>query len=225
LHIEGKRHVSNFVPLTEETQALKYYTMFSWGHLLDILWAWSIRSWLFWPLLIYGLIVYGWRTVTRADRLFLLAYTLCFTFFALVWHPDLRIPKDWDLFSFEVVPLLLLLLTFMPLFLQSNFRKTLITVLAYASMLVTFSYVINEASFGQRGYGRVKIELAPNMVCDNLTLNGHIKPLTIPGIPEGFYSAKLIDNQNKRSYDFHIAVVPNETTDVHMANYTPFPNK
>ncbi|MBD3266232.1 hypothetical protein GF373_06135 [bacterium] len=217
-NIVGQSKAANFVPFKLPTDEIKYYTMFDWGHLLDILWAWSMRSWIFWPLLIYAACLAGWKAFLRHDRAFLLLCTLCFTGFALVWHPDLRVTQDWDLFAFELVPQLLLLLTFIPYFLKNSFNQSLLTILTYASILITFSYVLNEAEFGGRGYGQVKIQLEGDIACDNLTLNGHKKDLEIPGIQEGVYNTKLIDKTNRKSHNFYLVVSPNKTTVAAISN-------
>ncbi|MEW6238198.1 MAG: hypothetical protein AB1656_22645 [Candidatus Omnitrophota bacterium] len=207
---------SNFVPLVLEPDGAQFYGMFEWGHLADILYAWIMRSWIFWPAIFWSIAAFGFSSLRQPARLFLLAYTLCFTVFTLVWHPNLGMGQDWDLFAIEAAPCLLLLLTYLPVFLDSSFRWTALAVAASASMLIVYSSYLAEARFYQRGYGGV--ELKPSKaVVNNFTLNGHKKDLTIPAIREGVYIAKFINNDESRVHDFCIAVVPGQTTEISLA--------
>jgi len=123
--------------------------------------------------------------------------------------------QDWDLYAIEAAPCLLLLLTYLPDFLASSFRRTALTVAAAASMLIVYSSYLAEAHFYQRGYGSV--ELKPSkIVVNNFTLNGHQKNLSVPAIREGVYMAKFINNDESRVHDFYVTVVPGETTRISL---------
>ncbi|MBI1389968.1 MAG: hypothetical protein GC154_16125 [bacterium] len=209
--IQGLSPSSNFIPLFSDPAGTRFYTMFEWGHLVDILYAWSMRSWIFWPLILICAAMYGWRAFLRSDRLFLLTYTLCFTFFCLVWHPNLGIEQDWDLFAIEAAPSLLLAMTFLPAFLASSFRRWALAIPLIASFLIVYHQIVEEAHFGRRGYGGVKIELSED-VDYSLTLNGAMKTLDSPTMTEGVYAVRLIDRTHRRTEERYAVVVPGMTT-------------
>ncbi len=98
------------VPLFETTTRWEHYTMFSWGHLLDIeneqlltapvvLPALLLISMLAWPRVRQG---------TDWSRLLLIA-TAGYLLFAWTWNPDYGGQRDWDLFAPATIPLTLLL--------------------------------------------------------------------------------------------------------------------
>lgn len=209
--IQGLSPSQNFVPLYEDPSGERFYTMFEWGHLADILYAWTMRSWIFWPLVAWAVGLSGWRGLLRADRLFLLLYTLGFTFFTLTWHPNLGIHQDWDLYAIEAAPCLLLVLTWLPDLLASRFRRTMIAVPAAAALLIMYSHLLSEAYFHQRGYGAVVIQPSKDVPC-HVNLNGHLKSLNNPAVREGNYSAKVIDMDHAQPYNFEVVVAPDTTT-------------
>ncbi len=209
--IQGLSPSENFIPLYEDPSGERFYTMFEWGHLADILYAWTMRSWIFWPLVLWAVGLFGWRGLRRTDRLFLLFHTLCFTFFTLTWHPNLGIHQDWDLYAIEAAPCLLLVLTYLPELLASRFRRTLIAVPVAASLLILYSHLLSEAFFHQRGYGRVVIQPSKDVPC-HVNLNGHLKSLHNPAVRQGNYLAKVIDMDHGQPYNFEIVVAPDTTT-------------
>ncbi|HPO99136.1 MAG TPA: hypothetical protein PLX83_00980 [bacterium] len=209
--IQGLSPSENFIPLHEDPSGERFYTLFDWGHLADFLYGWTMRSWLFWPLVIWAVWRSGPRSLFRPDRLFLLVYTLSFTVFTLTWHPNLGIHQDWDLFAIEAAPCLLLLLTYLPDLLASRFRRTLITVPVTASILIMYSHFLSEAYFDQRGYGQVVIQPSLDVEC-HVNLNGHLKQLTNPAVREGNYLAKVIDIDHARPYNFEVVAVPHTIT-------------
>ncbi len=174
IHIQGLSPSDNFIPLFSDPGGQRFYTMFEWGHLADILYAWTMRSWIFWPAIFWAVYMEGWRSLLRPDRLFLLAYTLCFTLFTLIWHPNLGIHQDWDLFAIEAAPCLLLLLTYLPSFLLHHFCRMSLAVPVTASALIMFSYILQEAHFEKRDYGAVEFYFSSPM-SHNITFNGHRK--------------------------------------------------
>jgi hypothetical protein len=214
--VYGKSQGDNFVPLFEKYLPKHFYTMFEWGHALDILWAVAMRSWIFWPFILFCIVRFGPASLKRPDRLFLFVFALCFFFFACVWHPDLRVTQDWDLFAIDAAPCLLLLLSYLPEFLKTSFQRTLLIIPMTASLLIMFSYAVDKAEFGHRGYGQVEIHSAQPIEVGNLTFNGHKKPMNINGISEGIYHTKLIDNISRRSLNFYIVVAPDHRTTVRL---------
>jgi hypothetical protein len=173
-HVQGLSPSDNFIPLFSDPGGGRFYTMFTWGHLADMVYAWTMRSWIFWPAIVWAAGREGWRSLLQPERLFLLAYTLCFTLFTLTWHPNLGIHQDWDLFAIEAAPCLLLLLTYLPSFLDDRFRRYALAIPILASMLIMFSSIRQEAHFERRGYGSVAFEFTQAINC-NVTFNGHKK--------------------------------------------------
>ena len=209
--VQGLSPSSNFIPMEPDLIRNRFYTMFSWGHLADILYAWTMRSWIFWPVVLWAAAAEGFKSILRPDRLFLLFYTLAFTFFTLTWHPDLGILQDWDLFAIEAAPCLLLVLLYLPSFLNSPFRRYALAMAVTASFFILFSEMVEEAQLFRREYGAVRIELSQPLKT-NVTLNGHHQTTNVPAIREGVYSTKVINLQHMRVHDFYVDVAPHTTS-------------
>lgn len=201
----------NMVPWDHIHQADKFYIMFDWNHLADIIYAWIMRSWIFWPVILWAVGLEGFRSLLRPDRLFLLLYTLAFTFFTLIWHPDLGIIQDWDLYAIEAAPCLLLLLTYLPTFLTGSFHRFALAVPVAASMCIMISYVLLEAHFERRDYGSLRIQLS-QAIETKVTMDGHAKTTEVPAIREGIYSTKIINTTHMRVHDIYTYIAPHHTT-------------
>ncbi len=99
-----------FVPLREVTTRWEHYTMFSWGHLVDIVNEQLLAA----PAPLPGLLVlvaFAWPRVrqgTRWTRLLALAAG-AYLLFTWTWNPDYGGQRDWDLFAPATIPLALLL--------------------------------------------------------------------------------------------------------------------
>ncbi len=96
-----------FVPLFRTETEWEHYTMFSWGHFLDI----ANEQLLVAP---FGLILVallwrnGFRRVEEKEReilLFLALATASYLLFTWTWNPDYGGRKDWDLFACVGIPL------------------------------------------------------------------------------------------------------------------------
>lgn len=97
-----------FVPLWETTTRWEHYTMFSWGHLIDMINEQLLTA----PAAIPGLLLLLAmgnirRQVTPWTRFLLLAAGL-YLLFTWTWNPDYGGQRDWDLFSPVAIPLTLL---------------------------------------------------------------------------------------------------------------------
>lgn len=215
LNVIGLSPGSNYVPIFEDATGEKFYLMFAVGHLLDIVYAWTMRSWIFWPAI--GLAV-GWlgiNSLFTRERIFLLCYTLAFTVFVMVWHPNLGIHQDWDLFALEAAPCMLLLFSYLPTLLDTPWRKTLLLIPIIASITIQYKQIVDEAHFGRRGYGRLIIEPSEEVDC-HITLNGHAKRLVNRAIREGYYALKFLDRTHVRTHDFYIVVAPGCETRIEL---------
>ncbi|MCD6289148.1 MAG: hypothetical protein J7M34_01500 [Anaerolineae bacterium] len=99
-----------FVPLFKTTTRWEHYTMFSWGHLIDMV----NEQWMTAPVVLPALVwlaALAWprlRGGTAWTRLLWLAaggYLL----FIWTWNPDYGGQRDWDLFAPAAIPTALLL--------------------------------------------------------------------------------------------------------------------
>lgn len=215
--IQGLSPTTNFVPLFDDPTGERFYAMLQWGHLLDIAWMWSRRSWIFWPMILACATIFGLRSLLRTDRLFLLAYLLCFSVFTVIWHPNLGVIEDWDLFSIEAVPALLLCMTYLPEWLSCSYRRVALALPLAASIFIMWDHIIERADFTRRGYGTASIELAIP-VQKNLNFNGHQKREDEVSIRQGVHAIKLIDLNHRKSHDVYAAVVPGLNTIVFIDN-------
>ncbi|RJP30811.1 MAG: hypothetical protein C4527_08965 [Candidatus Omnitrophota bacterium] len=203
----------NPLPLFAYEGMYRYYAFFDWRHLIDWLYGWIMRSWIFWPMILWQAYSVGVRSLFENERLFLLVYTLCFTLWSLIWHPDLGMLKDWDLFAIEAAPCLLLLITYLPVIRKNPFRWTLLATAAIASALLMYSYVLMKADFPRKGYGSALIHLDPNSDY-TLTIDGLNREVSIPRIREGIYNGKLIDRTHRRVHDFHMVIQADHLTQI-----------
>ena len=98
-----------WVPLTEATGKWEYYTMFSRGHLMDIL----NEQWLTQPFtlpMLFLLMVFFWRDLPRDGFSGFMALAAgAFLFLIVTWNPDYGGQRDWDLFSIAAWPTTLLM--------------------------------------------------------------------------------------------------------------------
>ena len=98
------------VPLWATTTRWEHYTMFSWGHLIDMV----NQQLLVAPVVLLALLCLlvkagpAARAWTPWARLLLLA-SGCYLLFIWTWNPDYGGQRDWDLFAPAAVPLALLL--------------------------------------------------------------------------------------------------------------------
>ncbi len=96
-----------FVPLFRTETEWEHYTMFSWGHLLDIVNEQLLVA----P---FGLLIVAllWREAIRKAQkeekelmLFLALAAAFYLLFTWTWNPDYGGRKDWDLFACAGIPL------------------------------------------------------------------------------------------------------------------------
>jgi len=104
-----------FVPLFEITTKWQHYTMFSVGHLVDIVNQQLLVAPMVWPSLIL-IALLACRRLPREDATgrFLLVMAGCHLLLTLVWNADYGGQKDWDLFSPAALPAALLLAWALP---------------------------------------------------------------------------------------------------------------
>ncbi len=205
----------NFLPWFHSEGMYRHYAVFQWGHLGDWLYAWSMRSWIFWiaiPAIITSVIAQDhYHNKYRNERWFLFVYTICFTVWSFLWHPDLGIEADWDLFAIEAAPCLLLLITFMPIIKHRTVMQTMLAIACCASVMINYAHILRKTDFPHHGYGQVELHLKTPIKAE-FTLGGYNRDLSMPHISEGTYQAKLIDQTNRRVHEMNIVVVKNQST-------------
>lgn len=219
LYIHGLSPSTNFVPLTPDPMNPDWYTFLTLWHILDWVYGWVMRSWIFWFVVWYGVCLSGWQSLLKPERLFLMLYTLCFTGFTIVWHPNLGIQQDWDLFAFEAAPCLLLVLSYMPVIMQHSFSRVLVAVPVVTSMLIMFQMIDHEAQFDRRGYSTVHLEL--EQPPKNITFNGHNHTDGNAILLQGHYSIKLLEQGGKKDFFIHTAPGSHLTIQTSSIPYTP----
>lgn len=218
-YIHGLSPSTNFVPLSPDMENPGWYTFFTLWHVLDWVYGWVMRSWIFWFVVWYGVWLAGWRSLLKPERMFLLLYTLCFTGFTIVWHPNLGIQQDWDLFAFEAAPCLLLVLSYMPVIVPHSFSRVLVAVPVMTSMLMMFHMIDQEAEFDLRGRGTVTLEM--KQPPRNITFNGHNQTEDTAILRQGHYSVKILEQDGKKDFFVHMAPDSHLTISTETIPYTP----
>jgi hypothetical protein len=99
-----------FVPLFDTTTKFEHYTMFSLGHLQDVVNEQLLVAPVILPSLILVALL-AWRRLPLGDpTLRLLALmAACYLLLSLTWNPDYGGQRDWDLFAPAAVPAAILL--------------------------------------------------------------------------------------------------------------------
>lgn len=96
-----------FVPLRHPETEWEHYTMFSWGHLVDIVNEQLLVA-PFGLLLVILLGKEAFRKVKGEERkllIFLILASVLYLLFTWTWNPDYGGRKDWDLFACVGIPL------------------------------------------------------------------------------------------------------------------------
>jgi hypothetical protein len=107
-----------FVPLFEPGTRWERYTMFSAGHLLDIVNQQLLSAPVVWPALATSLVLARSRTPWRDPAFRLLAVmAVSYLMLTLAWNPDYGGQRDWDLFAPAAVPAAVWLAYALPRFL------------------------------------------------------------------------------------------------------------
>jgi hypothetical protein len=195
-----------------------HYAFFDLDHALDWFYGLALRSWLFWPLIFWG--IQTESCLTRPDRLFLLLYTLPLTAWTLIWHPDLGMPNDWDLFAIEAAPCLLLALSYLPRLAAKPAPKAIILTALVGSALCQHGFIIQQADFPRRGTGTVVFHLPPHTAID-LTIDARYKNGSRTTFPAGIHTAKCIDRTNRISHNLYFHLIQNTSTTLSLS---PTPN-
>lgn len=217
IRIQGLSPSTNFVPMFEDPIGTRFYFMFQWGHWLDILYAASMRLSIVVPVIVMSLVFFGWRAILRPDRLFLLTYGICLTLFSLIWHPNLGIHQDWDLFSLDAVPYFLLVCTWLPQWVPHAPRRMILGTLIFTGMFTLFPHVLEHSRFGYRDYGSANVQI-PNEAEAGFTMNGKSKPFEEHPLLMNTYSAKIIDRTHRQVFDFKIRITPDTRTSIIIPN-------
>jgi hypothetical protein len=98
-----------FVPLWTTATRWEHYTMFSLGHLIDVVNEQLMTAPVAWSGMVLTAIL-GWQLLPTPDRgfRFLLIYAGLYLGFILTWNADFGGQRDWDLYSLAAIPAMLL---------------------------------------------------------------------------------------------------------------------
>lgn len=94
-----------WVPLWQTETRWEHYTMFSWGHALDIVNEQLLVAPFTLPLLALAHAFLPRRTPRDPATRFLAVAGLCYLLFTWTWNPDYGGRRDWDLFAPAALPL------------------------------------------------------------------------------------------------------------------------
>ncbi|MFH1740241.1 MAG: hypothetical protein ABIH23_14630 [bacterium] len=224
LRLDGMSHGWNTVPLWTTEGTEKLYSMFEWAHWCDVLYALGQRSILAWPVIIIGLLV-GRRCTgelaendsLRKVRLFLFIECACFWILCVVWHPNLGIEADWDLFAVEAIPSTILALSFIPRVAEGRVLCLCVVCAMLFSGLVTWQGIFERARFGHRGRGNVEIQVQGSKDL-LITFDGHQKGKEIASVLAGRHYLKLIDPVERWKRDYIVLVAPGRSARVIVSN-------
>lgn len=205
----------NFLPWFPYEGMYQHYAVFQWEHCADWFYAWSMRSWIFWPFLLIMMVCQGWKSLWNGERFFLFIYTVGFTFWTFLWHPDLGVEADWDLFGIETAPCLLLTIAFLPAIRIRNYLRFALGLACVASIPINYAHICEKLDLPRRGYGAIEVRASAQQEAI-FTVDGLQQDLSIPRIREGIYQSRFIDRTNRRAYEFHIVVQPNRITRVEI---------
>lgn len=215
--LEGHNHNWNFVPFLLEPESERFYPMFSFAHVVDILQAAALRSLLAWPALLILALARGREIVKRLDgiTLFLLVQFSGFLFLSLAWHPNLGIPADWDLFAVEVLPVALLLAYHFPPLLRTAPRKMAVAFLIAASALVTWNWIAADSHLHQREFGSIRVIGAEGESLD-VTVDGHARSQNITALHPGRRILKVISHTRGVSFTYPVVLVCGAHLDIRL---------
>jgi len=120
-----------FLPLFFGKPIDPYYAIFSLSHIIDILNEFILISPLLLMLIFFGTKQFKtiWSNITAR---FLGLLTICGMFFILIIDPKLALPRDWDLLSFVLFPILLLFIIFLKEPEINKIRKFVLSMIVFA---------------------------------------------------------------------------------------------
>ncbi|MBE7558130.1 hypothetical protein HS125_03955 [bacterium] len=215
LPIVGMNQPDRFVPLLEVRPG-KFYTLFSLGHLHDWLY-WQVKtSPLLLPALAVGLLG-SWRGLFARDGwvAFLWIATACWYLWTFVWHPDLGIETDWDLFSVAALPPTLALLDHAEARGWMR-RKVLVAALLIVALIPTWLDIVHAARFGQRGRGHLAIVYQQDPGPVRVFVDGHQKALKVHHLPTGRHRVEVHELATGRLHRQEVEIRAGEWTELRL---------
>ena len=144
-------------------------------------------------------------------RLFLAVQCVGFWALCILWHPNLGIEADWDLYAVEAIPSTILALTYLPGLFQRRFVFPVVVCLICFSGLVTWEGILDRAKLGKRGTVQIEVDASEDLL---VALDGHQKGRTIYRVLQGHHYLRLIDPRQRWARAYHLIVAPDTTLDV-----------
>jgi hypothetical protein len=195
-------------------------TLFSLEHL---------GGWLYWqvkasPLLVPMLLLFlspGVRRRLAWDgfQTFLASAGAGLLVFSWVWHPDLGVWADWDLFAISALaPTLLAIHAWMR---SGTAARRLIWILILPAAAWTWSHILSDARLGRRGRGTIEV-LGVEGLQAQVNVDGHLKrPPRIHNVLEGEREVRIINLTDGDTWHGTVEVLPGRTITIPYAPGMP----
>jgi hypothetical protein len=223
--VVGDRWVPLFkIPVDSDLP--KFYTFFSLGHLHDMLFWIFKASPLLLPATLF-IIIKRTRYANWYRDPFHVFLALCgalWMAWTLVWHPDLTIYQDWDLFAVAALPPTWLC---MSLLLKDGRSKIgwIVVVLLLLSALPTWRDTTIAARFGERGRGHLRLLTPGGVAAEVVFIDGHRKSLETYNILEGKHFVQVAMSNPTRVVEQTVQIRPGEWVEVRLEDAPSSGNK
>lgn len=194
----------NFLPLLPSEDMYRYYAFWDRGMAVDWLYAWAMRSWIIWPALV-AVWLHNRNRAWNPERGFLLLYAGGFILFSLVWHPDLGMRKDWDLFALETAASLMLLLSLLRDTKPNSAWRATLAIACLAAIALRYEDIAARHHAQPTTFSALEIQLQEPEESTLLLDGKQIQP-TVPQLRSGYYSLKWINRKQKSVRDYTLAV-------------------
>lgn len=184
--------------------------LFSWYHL---------KGWIYWQAkaclpglpLVALLVNPGIRSRLhwRQFHTFLAISSAGLLLFSLLWHPDLGIWRDWDLFSMTVLPHSLLALSAWHA--SRGLLRKAVWLLLLPTAVWTWSHIVRDAKLGHRGRGTVVVQ-GINGKYVQINVDGHLVGPVTHNVLEGTRRIHIVNLTDRDAWRGFAEVRPSETT-------------
>ena len=134
-----------FVPLHRVTTKWEHYTMFSIGHLIDMVNEQLLTAPILLPTVITLWIVKPKSMLKSREAKFFALATFFYLLLIWTWNPDYGGRKDWDLFSLAAIPLAFLTWSTMKEFFSGEYRLKAATAIVAVQIIHTAAWIYQNA--------------------------------------------------------------------------------
>jgi hypothetical protein len=192
----------------------KLYSFLSLHHLNDMVFWMTKASPLLLPMVIPVFLYRSCRETFLRDRFTVFLWLcsgilLCWT---SVWHPDLTIYEDWDLFSIAVFPATWAL-TEQWVRVGWTRRRPVVAVILIIGILFTGTDIWTAAKLGQRGRGHLRVIFNEKQPDTFIFVDGHSKPEEVYNLLEGQKHLKILSIRSGKVIEGVITIRPGQWTE------------